>query len=114
MISTLSLAKAGDKTGKPVFCPRLMTGGFFCLFDSPCYNDLMKKIKEQFVAISMGITSVFGFLVGLLPATIWLFIFLESLLALYCSAFGVRYFEVFIIQFPVTLFVLRGTGGYKK
>ena len=63
----------------------------------------MKRFKEWLDTLLINTAKGAGFIVGLIPATIWLFIFLELFLFGLCRDSRP---EVFIVQFPVTLWVL--------
>ena len=69
----------------------------------------MKKIREQLELFSIEVAKALGFIVGLLPASIYIFIGLELFLFYLCHTANL---EVFVIQFPITLWVVL--GGSKK
>lgn len=63
----------------------------------------MKQFKEWIESQSMEIAKGLGFIIGLIPAAIWLFIFLELFLFVLCRK---AMPEIFILQFPITLWVI--------
>lgn len=69
----------------------------------------MKSIKERLELLAVEIAKALGFIVGLLPASIYIFIGLELFLYAICHESSL---EVFVIQFPCTLWVIL--GGSKK
>lgn len=68
----------------------------------------MKRCKEFFDVSLIKVAGFTGFVVGLVPKVMWLFIFLELLL--FCLTKHTR-LEVFVIQFPMTLWVLTKKDG---
>ena len=72
-----------------IFCQNIIIG----------YNKSMKKLEAQIVE---AIKHLF-LLIALVPVTIWLFVFLELFLFVLCAHTRL---EIFVIQFPITLWVL--------
>lgn len=64
----------------------------------------MRKIEEWLVNSLRSISKSINFIIRLIPAVVWLFIFLELFLFILCG--NVRHLELYILQFPVTLWVL--------
>lgn len=63
----------------------------------------MKQFKEWLDLQLTEAVKIIGMLIGLIPAAIWLFIFLELFLFGLCSK---AMPEIFVIQFPITLWVI--------
>lgn len=63
----------------------------------------MKRFTEWLESRLMEFAKGLGFIIGLIPAAIWLFIFLELFLFGLCSK---AMPEIFVIQFPITLWVI--------
>jgi hypothetical protein len=63
----------------------------------------MKKLKEWLDVQTIEAAKNIGVLIGLVPATIWLFVFLELFLFAICKHTRL---EIFVLQFPITLWVL--------
>ena len=68
----------------------------------------MKINKEHFELALTEIVKAIGYVVGLFHISVWLFIILE--LFLYSLVRHTR-LEVFVIQFPITLWVLTKKDG---
>jgi len=64
----------------------------------------MIKLRESLEMFVLNTSTALGFVAGLIPAGIWLFIALELFLFALCN--NMQYIEVYVIQFPITLWVL--------
>jgi len=63
----------------------------------------MKRFKEWLDLQLIHAAKNIGLLIGLIPAAIWLFILLELFLFSLCRHSRL---EIFVIQFPITLWVV--------
>lgn len=68
----------------------------------------MKQFKEKLDLFLVEALKSLGFIVSFIPKMIWLFIFLQVVLYLFCTHMDIDTVQLFIIQFPFTLWVLVG------
>jgi len=69
---------------------------------------MIKQAKEWLIKNIGDLAKIIGSYLGLIPAGILLFIFLELFLFLLTHS---AHREIFVIQFPITLWVLTKKGG---